>query len=543
MKLDRIEISGFRGIRRLSLSLDELTVLIGENAWGKSSLLDALSLCLPSSGEHYDFVRSDFHIDYTLGNAQTNQIQIIFRWVETFSGEHRARRYRPFNEVWNGSDDNGLRRLDFHINALHVDGKITVTRDFLDKNGAIIETPNSESLSRKLIFLHPIIRIQDARRLRDSDLDLNGNKTRLEKRLENTVKRLQQKPGHVNKGEVRSGLKAMRTLLDHYFAFDSHNRSPAEIEPSRHLNMRANYVHPLEMVANNTSNHSRLLLMGLLSTFVRARGPKQLKANARPIVIFEDPESRLHPTLLNQAWRLISLMPMQKILTTNSGDLLSAVPLNSIRRLERGATQTDSHQVPHNSLSKDEERRVSFHVRFHRPSALFARCWLLVEGETEVWLFNEMARIQGYDLAAEGVQLIEFAQSGLKPLIKLAIALGIEWHVIADGDMAGQKYAHTARSKLDGEKEKHRLTVLPDRDIEHYLFNHGYEPLFREMAHIEGNTYIAPKKIIARALKKYAKPDAALAIIEYTEQHLEDDIPLLLRWIVQRVVSMARGAG
>ncbi|CZF82096.1 DNA replication and repair protein RecF [Grimontia celer] len=543
MKLDRIEISGFRGIRRLSLSLDELTVLIGENAWGKSSLLDALSLCLPSSGEHYDFVRSDFHIDYTLGNAQTNQIQIIFRWVETFSGEHRARRYRPFNEVWNGSDDKGLRRLDFHINALHVDGKIAVTRDFLDKDGAIIETPNSESLALKLILLHPIIRIQDARRLRDSEMDLNGNKTRLEKRLENTVKRLQQKPGHVNKGEVRSGVKAMRTLLDHYFAFDSHNRSPAEIEPSRHLNMRANYVHPLEIVANNTSNHSRLLLMGLLSTFVRARGPKQLKANARPIVIFEDPESRLHPTLLNQAWRLISLMPMQKILTTNSGDLLSAVPLNSIRRLERGATQTDSHQVPPNRLSKDEERRVSFHVRFHRPSALFARCWLLVEGETEVWLFNEMARIQGYDLAAEGVQLIEFAQSGLKPLIKLAIALGIEWHVIADGDMAGQKYAHTARSKLDGEKEKHRLTVLPDRDIEHYLFNHGYEPLFREMAHIEGNTYIAPKKIIARALKKYAKPDAALAIIEYTERHLEDDIPLLLRWIVQRVVSMARGAG
>lgn len=543
MKLDRIEISGFRGIRRLSLSMDELTVLIGENAWGKSSLLDALSLCLPSSGEHYAFKRSDFHIDHTLGNAQTNQIQIIFRWVESFAGEHRARRYRQFNEVWNGNGDNGLRRLDFHINALYQEGKITVSRDFLDTNGNIIDTDKSEELAQKLILLHPIIRIQDARRLRDNELEMNGNKTRLEKRLENTVKRLQQKPGHVNKGEVRSGLKAMRTLLDHYFAFNSHNRSPAEIEPSRHLNMRANYVHPLELVANNTSNHSRLLLMGLLSTFVRARGPKQLKANARPIVIFEDPESRLHPTLLNQAWRLISIMPMQKILTTNSGDLLSAVPLTSIRRLERGAAQTESHQVPVGRLSKDEERRVSFHVRFHRPSALFARCWLLVEGETEVWLFNEMARIQGYDLGAEGVQMIEFAQSGLKPLIKLAIALGIEWHVITDGDWAGQKYAHTVRTRLGGEKEKHRLTVLPERDIEHYLFAHGYEPLFRQMANIEGNTHIAPKKIIARALKKYAKPDAALAIIEYTEQHLEEDIPLLLRWIVQRVVSMARGSG
>ncbi len=542
MKLERIEISGFRGIRRLSLTFDELTVLIGENAWGKSSLLDVLALCLPSSGESYEFKRSDFHINYTLGNAQTNQIQIILRWVESYYGEHRARRYRQFNQAWNNTDELGLRRLDFHINSLFVDNKVTTTRGFLDETGEIAQIENSEELATALARLHPIVRMQDARRLRDTELVMNGNATRLEKRLENTVRRLQQKPGHVNKGELKSGLRAMRTLLDHYFAFNKHNRSPAEIEPSRHLNMRANYVHPLELVANNTSNHSRLLLMGLLSTFVRARGPKQLKANARPIVIFEDPESRLHPTLLNQAWRLINLMPMQKILTTNSGDLLSAVPLTSIRRLERHASQTEAHQIPHNRLSKDEERRVSFHVRFHRPSALFARCWLLVEGETEVWLFNELARIQGYDLAAEGVHLIEFAQSGLKPLIKLAQALGIDWHVITDGDMAGQKYAQTARARLNGEKESHRLTVLPDRDIEHFLFSHGYEPLFRQMAHIEQTTHIAPKKIISKALKKFAKPDAALAIIEYTEQHLDKDIPLLLRWVLQRVISMARGA-
>ncbi|PMN64406.1 DUF2813 domain-containing protein [Enterovibrio norvegicus] len=542
MKLDRIEIAGFRGIRRLSLSLDELTVLIGENAWGKSSLLDALTLCLPSTGEAYPFQRSDFHIDHTLGNAQTNQILIVFRWLESFSGEHRARRYRKFSQVWNGNTE-GVRRIDFRINAEFDDGKITVSRDFLTEQGDVIDINNNEELAHQLVALHPIIRMQDARRLRDAELLQNGNKTRLEKRLENTVRRLQQKPGHVNKGEVRSGLKAMRTLLDHYFAFDSHNRSPSDVEPARHLNMRANYIHPLEHVAKNTSNQSRLLLMGLLSAFVRARGPKQLKANARPIVIFEDPESRLHPTLLNQAWRLIRLMPMQKILTTNSGDLLSATPLASIRRLERGSTHTVSHQVSPDALSKDQERRVSFHVRIHRPSALFARCWLLVEGETEVWLFNELARLQGYDLAAEGVQLIEFAQSGLKPLIKLAIELGIEWHLIADGDMAGQKYAYSARNMLNGDQENHRLTLLPDRDIEHYLFHNGYEPLFRQMAHLEGQTKLSTKKIIDKALKKYAKPDAALAIIEYTEQHHDENIPLLLRWTLQRVIGMARGSG
>ncbi|MFA0698358.1 ATP-dependent endonuclease, partial [Vibrio sp. 10N.222.49.C9] len=77
-------------------------------------------------------------------------------------------------------------------------------------------------------------------------------------------------------------------------------------------------------------------------------------------------------------------------------------------------------------LSSDELRRVGFHIRFHRSSALFARCWLLVEGETEVWLFNELAKLCGYDLAAEGVQIVEFAQSGLKSLLKVARAFDID---------------------------------------------------------------------------------------------------------------------
>ena len=55
MLLERIEVSGFRGIKRLSLSFEQLTTLIGENTWGKSSLLDALSIALPVSGELHQF--------------------------------------------------------------------------------------------------------------------------------------------------------------------------------------------------------------------------------------------------------------------------------------------------------------------------------------------------------------------------------------------------------------------------------------------------------------------------------------------------------
>lgn len=60
MILERVEIVGFRGINRLSLMLEQNNVLIGENAWGKSSLLDALTLLLSPESELYHFDRDDF---------------------------------------------------------------------------------------------------------------------------------------------------------------------------------------------------------------------------------------------------------------------------------------------------------------------------------------------------------------------------------------------------------------------------------------------------------------------------------------------------
>ncbi|OOF24427.1 DUF2813 domain-containing protein [Salinivibrio sp. IB872] len=543
MRLDRIEIAGFRGIKRLSLQVDELTVLIGENAWGKSSLLDALEIALHPSGDRPSFKRSDFHVDHTLGIAPEQQFQIVLRWQESFAGEHKARRYRRFKPVWNGEHE-GCRTLDYRLSATTEESKVHVRREFLSSQGDVIQDIESDVLAQHLMQIHPVVRVRDARRMRVPGQTVTKDNTRLEQRLDNTYRRLLMMPGHVNKGEIKSGLHAMRQLLDHYFAVQEHDRPPYPINAPGALAFTHNQMHPLEAVANNTSNQSDLILMGLLSAFVRARGPKQLKRNARPIMVFEDPEGRLHPTLLNQAWRLIQLMPMQKILTTNSGDLLAGVQLDHIRRLVRHPTETRSHQVPSQLLSKDERRRVTFHVRFHRPSALFARCWLLVEGETEIWLFNELARLQGYDLAAEGVHLIEFAQSGLRPLIKTAKALGIEWHLVADGDMAGKKYAVTARGQIENQPEGVRLTVLPDKDIEHFLYNNGYEPLFRDMAGMTSQQpHMNDRRIITKALKRYAKPDAALAIIAYTENELKAPIPKLLRWILQRAIGLARGMG
>ncbi|MGR5239120.1 ATP-dependent endonuclease [Vibrio alfacsensis] len=542
MRLERIEISGFRGIKRLALSFDELTTLIGENTWGKSSLLDALSLVLPADGTLYQFQMTDFHVDYSISHPQTQHLQIILCFKAQDKQEANAGRYRRIKPTWCINESNE-HVIYYRISATREGANIKTKYAFLDCDGEPKLLHHTEKLAVELMTLHPVLRLRDSRRFTHPN-HINGDSknARIEKRISNTCRRLLAMPGHVNKGEIRSSLDSMQTLVEHYFSFRSNYRGdPRKPRDGMFYASPSSEIGLQQFLKQTNNKPTRLLLMGLLNAFLQAKGPTDLRRCARPILIIEDPEGRLHPTHLSRAWGLLQLLPMQKILTTNSARLLGSVPLSSIRRLVRLSDRTNATSLNTSKFSVDQLRRIGFHIRFHRAGALFARCWLLVEGETEVWLFNELARQCGYDLAAEGVQIVEFAQSGLKSLIKVAKAFGIDWHVVTDGDQAGKKYAHTVRTLLEHDQERHRLTELPDKDIEHFLYNHGFEVFFKDIIKVPHDHPMPAKKVVNRVLKKQAKPDLALAIVSHCEQKGMECIPVLLRWTLKRVVTMANG--
>jgi putative ATP-dependent endonuclease of OLD family len=245
--------------------------------------------------------------------------------------------------------------------------------------------------------------------------------------------------------------------------------------------------------------------------------------------------------MMSIAWGLIQQLPGQKILTTNSGDLLATLPLGQVRRLVRTNGTTRSYLMEENRFSADDLRKITFHVRINRPMSLFARCWLLVEGETELWLLSELAQLCGYHLPGEGVRIIEYAQCGYSPLIKLANDLGISWHMLADGDEAGIRYIHGARRLLN-EEHQHGggLTLLPNRDIEHFLYMHGFADVYRREAALRDLHNLPANKIIERAVSRRSKPGMALAVIEEAMQRGVDSVPSLLKNMFDRVIDLAR---
>ena len=146
MFLERIEVKGFRGINRLSLGLDHTTVLIGENAWGKSSLLRAL-WCLLGDAEPYQFSRDDFHQpeDPELSPSRTLQLVLTFSEYRPQMCQH-SRRLARLGSAWIPHKDK-FHRVHYRASAeLQDDGSVQSTHDFLDGIGKSLAIDNNEEL-------------------------------------------------------------------------------------------------------------------------------------------------------------------------------------------------------------------------------------------------------------------------------------------------------------------------------------------------------------------------------------------------------------
>jgi putative ATP-dependent endonuclease of OLD family len=246
---------------------------------------------------------------------------------------------------------------------------------------------------------------------------------------------------------------------------------------------------------------------------------------------------------------LIEAIPTQKLVTTNSGELLSMLPLASLRRIVARAERTDVRRLRRDTLTEDELRRIGYHVRANRGSSLFARCWLLVEGETEFWLLPEFAELCGHDFALEGVRCMEFAQCGIAPLVKLADDLGIGWHLLADGDRSGRSYASAARSFLAGRPADRHVTMMAERDVEHLLWASGYSDVYRSAIPSAAPRRFDrrpraenPTPTIERAIRARSKPGMALEVVEAARREGSPGVPATLRAAIERSVELARAS-
>lgn len=113
--------------------------MIGENAWGKFSLLDVLILLLSLELDFYYFERDDFWFSSGDINGREYYLYIILIFRESLLGRYRVRRYRSLEACWTLCID-GYYRIFYRLEGESAeDGSVMILRSFFDKDGYSID--------------------------------------------------------------------------------------------------------------------------------------------------------------------------------------------------------------------------------------------------------------------------------------------------------------------------------------------------------------------------------------------------------------------
>ena len=541
MHLEHLEIVNFRGIARLRLDLEaEATVLFGENAWGKTSLVEALQSTLGTR----PLTEEDFHRLANDRSTIAKRMSITLGFRGEPDAELESAGWRDATGVFHLVLQWAGRRLDR--------GRARVKRLFLDIKGRelLLAEAVATDLADRVVRAHPLYVFRELR-LADGmlapamapDLEMHEDPERAVGRV---FERLLSVPHQVHPGELARGLEALKRVAERRPELFQGIR-PAAAQGFRRATDIAETPLALqdgrslaELAQHAGAGMRQVALLALMGAMLQAEATAPRAEGAQPILVLEDPETHLHPIQLATAWNLVSQLPVQKLVTTASGALMAGVPTRTLRRLVRRSSDTAVFPDPEGpAMGLTEVRRVAFHVRTHNADSLFARVWLLVEGETEAWLLPELARVWGLSFPLEGIHCVPFAQAGLAPLVAFADRFGIPWHLIADGDEAGKHYAAKARRLLHRRPEARHLTGLADRDLEHFLWRSGYENVYREAAgHAAPGAEAAT--IIHQALRAHSKPGMALAVAEEAGMRGAVGIPPLLGRLFTALEALAK---
>ncbi|HOV82774.1 MAG TPA: DUF2813 domain-containing protein [Methanothrix sp.] len=429
MHLSSIRIQNFRGIRDLTIEFEpDITVLLGENNSGKTSVLEAVRLGLDRVKsdktcifEDYDFLRTEA----TKHISQCDKIILTYLFKETN------------NCVW---DDELIRVLDevivgdeYPIIKLQVSAWFDASERECRQEWCFLDDKDNEMTGnqrklRDLQRIRPFFFLSSLRNakqefqpqsiywssfLTNKDID-SDMQDKLEIELETINKKIID--AHSTFKDVEREVKRISELISTFKTNAvSIDPSPSDIYKTMRYNSQVNILTtenakiPLQQHGEGTQSLSVLLLF---NAYLNSRLKKDVDKLAEPIIAIEEPEAHLHPGAVRSLWKLLNGLPGQKIISTHSGDIISEVPVNKLRRMNKCGKDIKCRNFPETALTRDEHRKFEHHVRRNRGELLFAKCWILVEGETDVLVIAECADILSTNLSQHGIRLVECSQAG-----------------------------------------------------------------------------------------------------------------------------------
>lgn len=225
-------------------------------------------------------------------------------------------------------------------------------------------------------------------------------------------------------------------------------------------------------------------------------------------------------------------------------NLLRIYPGQNHIQAELKSLKKESQQY----LSDDELLDLDTYAKRIRGEILFAKAWLLCEGQSEYLLLRYFAELMNTPFDQTGIAVIDFQNNGSPgAFVGLAMAFEIPWFMFCDNDQSGQDFIDQVQKRGFTEDELNGLaTVLPveGNDLEMFLVSNGF---LSEYIEILSDRHIALSKSkgdegfeeeVAQKLRS-DKTGYALSLIEKLRTNNADDtcVPDFFKHVIENIIA------
>ncbi|MGI9275104.1 MAG: ATP-dependent nuclease [Endozoicomonas sp.] len=455
VQVDRLRVSGFRGIQNLEMTLSRVAVLIGTNNSGKTSVIKALQLALG------DYSRSlsdeDFHIDE---NEQVaSKILVDIRIIAVYDNGNRLQK---FSEEWlqefgdkiqQEADGKQFFALRTESKSDPIKGGYNTKRFALSRWPALAEwqqekTSKSNQILGRLDAL-PFIGIEAQRDIHQELKEKTSFIGRVLASIDydaEQVTQLEEMVQEINELAVDNSapLKNLKQHLEKLNqSFQGDGR--AEITPfpkkirdlskqfTVHFGEQESSSFSMEYHGMGTRSWASMLTVKAFTEMLAEKYDEEAEPFF-PLMAAEEPEAHLHPNAQRTLYNQLASSKGQVIVSTHSPYLASMANIHNIRSLANKGEGVTANAF---SYSLDSEDLHSLHreVLRCRGEILFSKALVLFEGVTEEQIFPAMfEQYYGKSAFEAGVNFISVSGKNYPPFIKMACSLGIPAFIVSDND-------------------------------------------------------------------------------------------------------------
>ena len=431
MKFSSISIKNFRNFENIKdLTLDNRNIFFGMNDVGKSNFLAALKFVFDYNFRRNGFQQTDFHnLDY-----ENKIIEIIVKinFSQNDTNDEKLRS-KARGVIGSGDDDLYIKVASSYNSDLKM-YQCNLYWGCEINDLKLINPNNSFSDLDKLfnvIYIGSSIDIETVFRKNFSTL-VKKNKDDFSE-IQNTLDTLK-----TQYRELVSVKSTEESLLDEYkkFTIDNYKLvlAPKDIDLDPYKNItpmlnkgEANKNYPL------SGDGQRKITAYALTRLISVTNGKI------DLFLIEEPENHLHRTsLLKMSKSLFNKSDYPFIfITTHSSELLSEMDeVNLIRIFGNPVTaKSCMYKVP------DDYVRVKNILNLNLAQALFYNKVLLVEGPSELILFEHVLSLLNSDFKCEGYIILPVNGTGFENYVNILKPIGIEIVVKTDNDIRRRKSA------------------------------------------------------------------------------------------------------